>query len=116
MADPKPTKLMTEAALRADQAQMQLEMELWDRARRGRIVPSGWDELSTEPKTYRRERVNFRVDEDVLKWFRDFGPDYQKRMNTCLRLFMENAISGQLSGKWERNWKGDLQLRKLFGE
>jgi uncharacterized protein (DUF4415 family) len=39
------------------------------------------------PKT--KTPVSIRVDDDVLHWFRSFGPGYQTKMNTVLRAYMD---------------------------
>ncbi|MFN2399729.1 MAG: BrnA antitoxin family protein [Gemmatimonadaceae bacterium] len=36
-----------------------------------------------------KEAISFRVDADVLKWFRTTGPRYQSRMNAVLRSYVE---------------------------
>ena len=36
-----------------------------------------------------KERITFRVDRDVLEYFRKDGPGYQTRMNAVLRSFVE---------------------------
>ena len=35
--------------------------------------------------------ISFRVDADVLEFFRESGPRYQSRMNAVLRSYMERA-------------------------
>jgi len=47
-----------------------------------------WDDaVVVTPPT--KEAISFRVDRDVLGWFRDQGPGYQTRMNAVLRSYME---------------------------
>jgi uncharacterized protein (DUF4415 family) len=36
-----------------------------------------------------KEAISFRVDADVLDWFRSAGPRYQTRMNAVLRSYVE---------------------------
>ena len=36
-----------------------------------------------------KERITFRVDREVLEFFRKDGPGYQTRMNAVLRSFVE---------------------------
>lgn len=36
-----------------------------------------------------KEAISFRVDADVLEWFRSAGPRYQSRMNAMLRSYVE---------------------------
>jgi uncharacterized protein (DUF4415 family) len=37
----------------------------------------------------RKELVSFRIDADVLAWFRALGDGYQSRINALLRAYME---------------------------
>jgi uncharacterized protein (DUF4415 family) len=39
----------------------------------------------------KKEPISFRVDPDVLAYFRSFGAGYQTRMNQVLRAYMEHA-------------------------
>ena len=51
------------------------------------LSPDFWDEavvVSPQPK----EAISLRVDQDVLRWFRQRGPRYQSRMNAVLRSYM----------------------------
>jgi len=45
--------------------------------------------VPTEPKT----PISIRLDADVLAFFREQGPGYQKRINAVLREFMRSAQS-----------------------
>jgi uncharacterized protein (DUF4415 family) len=47
-----------------------------------------WDEADVVMPVARRA-ISFRVDEDVLGWFRALGPGYQTRMNAVLRSYMK---------------------------
>ena len=38
-----------------------------------------------------KEAISFRVDADVLEWFRAAGPRYQSRMNAVLRSYVEQV-------------------------
>ena len=42
--------------------------------------------LELPPK---KEAISFRVDSDILKWFRALGEGYQTRMNAVLRAFVK---------------------------
>jgi len=46
-----------------------------------------WDEAGLVVPVAKRA-ISLRVDEDVLKWFRNLGPRYQTRMNAVLRTYM----------------------------
>lgn len=38
-----------------------------------------------------KKPVTLRLDDDVLAWFKSFGPRYQTRINAALRRVMEQA-------------------------
>lgn len=38
-----------------------------------------------------KQAISFRVDQDVLEWFKEQGPRYQTRMNAVLRSYMRQA-------------------------
>ena len=39
-----------------------------------------------------KEAISIRLDQDVLRWFRDHGAGYQTRINAVLRAFMEGTL------------------------
>lgn len=39
-----------------------------------------------------KEAISIRLDEDVLRWFRDHGAGYQTRINAVPRAFMEGRL------------------------
>jgi uncharacterized protein (DUF4415 family) len=52
-----------------------------------------WDEadlVAVPPK----QAISFRVDQDVLNWFREQGPRYQTRMNAVLRSYVSRVKVG----------------------
>ena len=53
----------------------ELDDDFWENARI--VAPPG------------KERITFRVDREVLEYFRKDGPGYQTRMNAVLRSFVE---------------------------
>ena len=46
-----------------------------------------WDDAEVVVPTG-KEPISFRVDRDVLAWFREAGPRYQTRMNAVLRAYV----------------------------
>jgi uncharacterized protein (DUF4415 family) len=38
-----------------------------------------------------KKAISLRIDQDVLKWFREQGPRYQTRMNAVLRTYVSRA-------------------------
>lgn len=45
-----------------------------------------------------KQPISFRVDRDVLDWFREHGPRYQSRMNAVLRSYVA-AMRGRTNGR-----------------
>jgi uncharacterized protein (DUF4415 family) len=45
-----------------------------------------------------KEPISLRVDDDVLRWFREQGPGYQSRMNAVLRSYMVSIRDRQGGG------------------
>ena len=51
------------------------------------LPPDFWDDaVIVEPVG--KQPISFRVDTDVLQWFKSQGPKYQSRMNAVLRSYM----------------------------
>ncbi|MEL6953714.1 MAG: BrnA antitoxin family protein [Pseudomonadota bacterium] len=61
-------------------------------------IPHEWTEIAKRRETG-RVKIGFSCDADVAKWFRSFGPGYQRRMNDVLRAFMQAKLSGLLNGE-----------------
>ena len=52
-----------------------------------------WDDadiVAAPPK----QAISFRVDQDVLSWFREQGPRYQTSMNAVLRSYVSRTKAG----------------------
>ena len=50
-------------------------------------------ELVTVPA---KEAISLRLDQDVLRWFREGGPRYQSRMNAVLRSYVQSMRDGPM--------------------
>ena len=80
------------------------DLQRLKRARESDIVKTSPEELARLPDDFwdeaelvvpvAKRAISLRVDEDVLKWFRERGPRYQTRMNAVLRSFMTRAAAG----------------------
>ena len=40
----------------------------------------------------RKRLISLRLDNDIIDWFKDQGPNYQTRMNQLLRTYMEFCL------------------------
>ena len=52
-----------------------------------------WADASIVQPVVKRP-ISLRVDEDVLRWFKQQGPRYQSRMNAVLRAYMRAVRRG----------------------
>jgi uncharacterized protein (DUF4415 family) len=71
-----------EAAAASDPDAPPLDETFWQKAR---VV---------FPRPVRKKHTGLRIDEDVLAWFRAYGPGYQTRMNAVLRAYVEAQKRG----------------------
>ncbi|MEM8848396.1 MAG: BrnA antitoxin family protein [Pseudomonadota bacterium] len=77
--------------------------------RAGRL-PTAWREI-WEARSAKKERVNIRVDTDVLRFFKSMGDGYGPRMNAVLRSFMQARLAGLIEGEdlaeiYRERWMG----------
>ena len=59
------------------------------------------------PVRPRKVRVTAAFDEELVKWFRAMGHNYQARMNAVLRAYMLAMKSREIESREGRDWKGD---------
>jgi len=48
-------------------------------------------ELRKHRPAPRKQQLTLRIDPDVVAWFKSQGPGYQTRINTLLRVYMEES-------------------------
>lgn len=70
---------MTDSDIAFDPDNVPLPPEAWAKG----VLRKGWKPI---PK---KELFSFRIDADVLEWFRGLGEGYQSRINALLRAYME---------------------------
>jgi uncharacterized protein (DUF4415 family) len=86
------------------------EMEKWNRDRKlkERMIPGAWRTIEAEvPVRPKKVRVTAAYDEELVKWFRAMGHNYQARMNAVLRAYMLAMKSREIVSQKDRDWKGD---------
>lgn len=86
---------------------MDVQSDLKEAHLKGLIIPKEWADISGIPPMPGKDRITIRLDKDVVKWFKNFGPGYQRRVNTVLRVYMLSTLSKELEGAFDRDWKGD---------
>jgi uncharacterized protein (DUF4415 family) len=60
-------------------------------------LPKDWHGMETwHPMGRHKTRVTLRLDSDMVKWFRNTGPGYQKRVNMILRVYWIALMSGEI--------------------
>lgn len=77
---------------------MQFEWDLrhaiWD----GRIVPSEWHRLLQQEPVRDKTRVTLRLDSDLVKFFKAYGPGWQTILNRAVRVFVKARLAGVVEG------------------
>lgn len=63
----------------------------------GRVPPEWHDIAKGEPHS-RKEKVNLRVEADVLRFFRSMGPGWGVRVGDVLKSYMHARIAGVVRG------------------
>jgi len=93
--------------LRLDRELAYLEMENRHRKLKEEMLPAAWWTIERDvPVRPKRVRVTARYDEEVAKWFRASGPNYQARMNAVLRTYMLAMKSREIPRERDHDWKG----------
>ncbi|MEM9031142.1 MAG: BrnA antitoxin family protein [Pseudomonadota bacterium] len=81
------------------------------------VLPSEWQGVFEKEPVKGTTRVTIRLDEDLVRFFRKFGPGWQKVLNTVVRAFVKARLSGILDGPGSINELLDgLSERPSVGE
>jgi uncharacterized protein (DUF4415 family) len=85
-----------------------MEKENRDRKLKERMIPREWLTIERDvPVRPKRLRVTARYDEELVKWFRAMGHNYQARMNAVLRAYMLAMKAKEITSPKDIDWKGD---------
>lgn len=94
--------------LRLERDLSELEKENRDRKLKEAMIPRHWRTIEREvPVRPKQVRVTARYDEEVARWFRAMGRNYQTRMNAVLRAYMLAMKSREITSPKDIDWKGD---------
>lgn len=61
-------------------------------------IPDEWHEIARQKPGRTKTRVTLRLDEDVVKFFRSMGPDWQVRVNRLMSVWMHARLAGLIRG------------------
>ena len=79
-----------------------------DRKLKERMIPPAWARVERDvPVRPKKIRVTAAYDEELVKWFRAMGHNYQARMNAVLRTYMKAVVSKEILSHGDLDWKGD---------
>ena len=107
--DRKRTKKEEVAHLEMLQSMHRIKIEMENDQLIRESIPRGWISLEdTYPPRPKKVRVTAGYDEQVVKFYRSYGPGYQAKMNEVLKLFMLARISKRIEASNDRDEFGKL--------
>jgi uncharacterized protein (DUF4415 family) len=80
----------------------------------GGFIPDEWREVGQAAPEPRRTRVTIRLDEDVVKFFRLMGVNYQGRINQVLRAFMLARLAKVVPGPEDVTYQPSRKVRYVL--
>lgn len=75
-------------------AMRMLEWDLHQRLMEELRIPAEWHEIAREKGQSKKVRVTIRLDEEVVKFFRSTGVDWQPRLNRVLSVWIAPGWRG----------------------
>ncbi len=93
-------------------AMRMLEWDLHQRLMSDLRIPDEWHEIARDKGQRGKTRVTIRLDEDIVKFFRSMGPDWQPRLNRVLSVWMHARLAGMIRGAETMDY---MKLRKDEG-
>ena len=109
---PKPTAKQRTATAAFVGSLKQFEWDMHCRVMMSGRLPREWREIwEARASAASKTHVSFRVDDDVLRFFKSMGPGYGPRMNNVLRTFMLARLGGlieeaDLPEEYRERWMG----------
>ena len=85
-----------------------LEKENRDRKLKQEMIPATWHTVERDvPVRPKKVRVTAAYEEELVKWFRAMGHNYQARMNAVLKAYMLAMKAREIASRKDIDWKGD---------
>ena len=75
-----------------------LEWDLHNTIEMTSRIPEEWHEIAARRPTTKGTKVNLRLEEDVVKFFKSMGEGYGKRINDVLKSYMHARLAGVIHG------------------
>lgn len=97
-------------------AMRRFEWDLHQRILTEGRIPDAWHDIAAERNETTRSRVTIRLDGDVVKFFRQMGPNWQPRLNEVLRSFMHARLAGLLRGAETMDYLKRREAEGLDGQ
>ena len=79
-------------------AMRMLEWDLHQRLMEELRIPAEWHEIAREKGQSKKTRVTIRLDEEIVRFFRSTGADWQPRLNRVLSVWMHARLAGMIRG------------------
>lgn len=84
-------------------------MERWnaERAMKARGLPEAWDRLAwIYPAEPPKVGMTLALAPEVLHWYQALGPDFARRINAVLRLYMLGVQAREIATPEQFDWRG----------
>ena len=75
-----------------------LEWDLHNTIEMTSRIPDEWHEIAARRPIARAMKVNLRLEEDVVKFFKSMGEGYGPRINDVLKSYMHARLAGVIRG------------------
>ncbi len=94
-------------------AMRMLEWDLHQRLMEELRIPAEWHEIAREKGQSKKTRVTIRLDEEIVRFFRGTGVDWQPRLNRVLSAWMHARLAGHDQGRRDDGLSGAARARGL---
>ncbi|AUH32725.1 BrnA antitoxin family protein [Paracoccus tegillarcae] len=79
-------------------AMRMLEWDLHQSVLAGLRIPDEWHRIARQKDSSKKTRVTLRLDDDVVRFCRSMGPDWQVRINRIIAVWMHARLAGLIEG------------------
>ncbi|SIT04565.1 BrnA antitoxin family protein [Paracoccus saliphilus] len=79
-------------------AMRMLEWDLHQRLMTELRIPAEWHQIAREKGLPGKTRVTLRLDEDIVRFFRSMGTNWQSKVNQVLSVWMHARLAGLING------------------